>query len=130
MSTHGKPRLWQQAARFGVATGVGVALSLILPVLLREALGVAAPAAVAVGFAASFVANFVLHRTFVFNSRNDWARDAWRYLVTNGSLRLLEYGAFLVLHQGAGIHYAVSVFVVLSVSTVVKFFAYRRLFAG
>ena len=124
----GRPRRGQQLIRFGVTTGVGVALSFILPVVLREALNVPATVAVAVGFATSYAANFVLHRTFVFRSTHSWSRDAWRYLLTNGVLRLVEYGSFLMLHKVAGVHYAAAVFVVLSMSTVVKFFAYRQLF--
>lgn len=98
--------------------------------VLHEVSAVPVRAAVAAGFAASYLVNFLLLRSFVFRSANKALHDAPRYLVTNGALRLIEYGAFLALHEALHINYAVSIFLILATSTVVKFFAYQRLFGS
>lgn len=114
--------------RFLMTSGLSATLSFILPTLLHELLGLPIKGAVATGFAAAYICNFLLLRTFVFKSMNTFRSDVIRYLVVNGAFRLAEYALFLVLLDVAGINYVLAVFLVLTVSTVLKFFGYRRIF--
>ena len=91
--------------------------------------GVPEKTAVAIGFVTAYLGNMLLLRVFVFKSTNDWKRDIAGYIVTNGVFRLMEYGAFIALLNYAGLQYIPVLLIVLGVSAVVKFFAYRWLFA-
>lgn len=126
----GKPNagLIDHVVRFGMTSGLSAALSLGLPVLLHEGLGIAVQIAVATGFATSYLANFVMLRSFVFRSQKSLKADLPRYLVVNGSFRVIEYFAFLGLYEGLSMNYALAVLIILTLSTIMKFFGYRRLF--
>ncbi len=128
----GKPNagLIDHVVRFGMTSGLSAALSLGLPVLLHEGLGIAVQISVAIGFATSYLANFVMLRSFVFRSQKSLKGDLWRYLVVNGSFRVIEYFAFLGLYEGLSMNYALAVLIILTLSTIMKFFGYRRLFGS
>ena len=122
-------KLFAQLLRFGVSTGFSAAMSFGLPIILHEAFGIEEKVAVAIGFAVAYLGNLLLLRMFVFKSTNDWKRDTAAYVVTNGVFRLLEYAAFLLLLDQAGLSYVPALLAVLVVSSIVKFFAYRTIFA-
>ena len=115
--------------RFAMSSGLSAMLSFALPVMLHEFLLVPVRVSVAIGFATSYLLNFLMLRSFVFRSANSLRGDASKYLVVNGAFRLAEYFAFLGLNEGIGIDYAAAVLIVLTLSTIMKFFGYRRLFS-
>ena len=121
-------RLLRQLYRFGVSTGLSLTLSFALPVSLHEYFGVATKLAVGVGFITAYVMNFVLVRRFVFQSERGWRSDIPRYVLTNGAFRITEYGAFLIVSGLSHVNYAICLFVILAVSSVLKFLSYRFLF--
>lgn len=124
-----KDGLIGQVMRFMVSTGFSAAMSFLLPIALHELFGVPEKTAVAIGFVTAYLGNMLLLRVFVFKSTNDWKRDIAGYIVTNGAFRLMEYGAFIALLNYSGLRYIPVLLIVLGVSAVVKFFAYRWLFA-
>ncbi len=103
-------------------------MSLGLPILLHDFLGVGEKLAVAVGFATAYVGNILMLRLFVFRSRGSWLGQVSRYVPTNGLFRLAEYLGFLGLFQYVGIDYKIAVIIVLGISFIFKFFAYRWIF--
>ena len=119
-----------QLARYGLSTLFSASLSFGLPVLLREVFGLESWLAVAIGFAIAYVGNLLLLKLFVYRSKGGWGGDTARYVVTNGAFRLAEYGAYLALERLAGLDYRIAVLIVLAVSAVLKFFAYRYVFVG
>lgn len=121
-------RLAQQLLRFGLSSGLSATLSFLLPIALHEAGRVPERLAVAIGFVLAYLFNFAMLRMFVFRSRNSLGTDALRYLPLNGVFRLVEYGGFLFLEGALSLGYIASMFTVLTISTVLKFFGYRRLF--
>lgn len=123
-------RLIGQIARFGVSTGFSATLSFGLPIMLHELLGVSETVAVAIGFATAYVGNIMLLRNYVFRSKGDWRNQTIRYMLSNGAFRLAEYGAFLFLFEHLGLDYRLSVFAVLAVFAVIKFFVYRLVFTS
>lgn len=120
--------IWQQAIRFALTTGLSAALSFGLPVALVELFGFDERRAVQIGFACAYIVNIVVVRSFVYRSRNHWARDFLAYVVVNGLFRLLEYAGFVFLQSTLGVPYAAALLVVLIASTIVKFFVYRFVF--
>ena len=117
-----------QIARFGLSTGFSAAVSFGLPVILHETFDIGQKRAVAIGFVLAYVANLLLLKTFVFQSRGSWRREVPRYVVVNGTFRLLEYAAFTLLLDRLDWDYRVAVLSVLAVSAVIKFFVYRVIF--
>ena len=117
-----------QLMRFGLSSGLSAALSFMLPIALHEAGGVPERVAVAIGFVSAYIFNFAMLRLFVFRSRNSLRTDVLRYLPINGAFRLGEYGAFLLLEETLSLGYIASLFIVLAISTALKFFGYRRMF--
>jgi putative flippase GtrA len=117
-----------QLVRFGISTGFSAACSVLIPVILHEGFGVDERTAVAIGFTIAYIGNMLLVRAFVFKSVNNIKHDIPRYIVVNGLFRLAEYAAFLALLTWAPFTYLTSLLVILSVSAVIKFCAYRKLF--
>ena len=114
--------------RFGLSSGLSAMLSFLLPIALHEAEEVPERLAVAIGFVSAYIFNFVMLLLFVFRSRNSLRTDLLRYLPLNGAFRLGEYGAFLLLEETLSLGYIGSMFIVLAISTALKFFGYRRVF--
>ena len=117
-----------QFMRFGLSSGLSATLSFLLPIALHEAGDVPERLAVAIGFVSAYIFNFAMLRLFVFRSRNSLRTDLLRYLPLNGAFRLGEYGAFLLLEETLSLGYIASMFIVLAISTALKFFGYRRVF--
>ena len=114
--------------RFGLSSGLSATLSFLLPIALHEAGGFPEPLAVGIGFVSAYIFNFATLRLFVFRSRNSLRADLVRYLPLNGAFRLGEYCAFLVVDEAHSLGYIASMFIVLAISTALKFFGYRRVF--
>ena len=117
-----------QLMRFGLSSGLSATLSFFLPIALHEAAEVPERPAVAIGFVSAYIFNFAMLRLFVFRSRNSLRADALRYLPLNGAFRLAEYAGFLLLEGMLSLGYIASMFIILSISTVLKFFGYRVVF--
>ena len=117
-----------QLVRFGISTGFSSACSVVLPIALHEGLGINERFAVATGFLAAYFGNMLLMRIFVFKSTNDLRQDIPRFIIANGIFRLAEYCAFLVLLAWTSLTYIIALVIVLSISAVLKFHSYRRLF--
>lgn len=125
--------LWQstfmrQALRFTLSTAISASLSFGLPVLLVEAADFNEQRAVQISFAAAYLVNLFMLRTFVFRSDTIWHKDVLRYIFVNAGFRLTEYSAFTLLFATAEIQYMAALLIVLVISTLVKFFAYRLIF--
>lgn len=105
-------------------------MSFAAPIALHEGLGISEKVAVAIGFVIAYLGNILLLRVFVFKSANDWKHDFFGYIVTNGAFRLIEYGAFIYLIAHSSLNYMITLLIVLSLSSFIKFFAYRRLFGN
>jgi putative flippase GtrA len=100
-----------------------------LPIFLHEIMRLPANLSVGIGFLSAYVLNFVMLRSFVFRSSSTFRSDAMRYFPINAVFRFTEYFFFLILHSGIGINYIVANLTILTISTFVKFFSYRRLFS-
>lgn len=114
--------------RFAGATAASASLSFLLPLALHELAGLPERLSVAIAFAVAYAANFLMLRRMVFASSADWRRDLALYALVNAAFRLAEFGLFSALRSWNLLPYAAALLVVLGLSTMVKFFAYRRLF--
>jgi putative flippase GtrA len=114
-----------QAGRYVVASALSGVLSLSLPFLLHEVLAIAEEVAVAIALVVVFFVNFVALRSYVFRSDGDRFRELTKLAVTSAAFRVAEYGAFLLVHTLAGVHYLVALAIVLSVSAFSKFCVQR-----
>lgn len=114
--------------RFGLATLASASLSFLLPIILHEWGGMGERSAVGLSFAIAYAFNFLTLRRLVFASKASLGRDLWRYALVNALFRIAEFFAFAALRSAAILSYAAALLVVLAVSTLVKFFAYRWLF--
>lgn len=115
-------------SRFALATLASALLSFLLPILLHEKAGLGERTAVGLSFAVAYVFNFLTLRRLVFASRASLGRDLWRYALVNALFRIAEFLAFAALRSAEILSYAAALLLVLAVSTLIKFFAYRRLF--
>lgn len=120
----GRDSLIGQGLRFLTLTGTSAVVSIGTPVFLHEVLGVRPEIAVAVGFVVSFLFNFLTVRRLVFASRNSLAKDFGLFAGSTAAFRGLEYLLFLALYRE--LNYIVALVVALVVSSVAKFFWYRR----
>jgi putative flippase GtrA len=118
----------RQVTRFAISSGMSASLSLVLPILLHEVGRVDENVAVAVGFVSAYVMNFFMLRVFVFKSKGAIRSQIIKYVPVNGFFRLAEFSLFLILNNLLSLNYILAVASVLFVSTVLKFFGYRRLF--
>lgn len=117
-----------QTMKFALTTGLSACFSFGLPIILAEFFDFAQGRAVLVGFVCAYLFNVVAIRSFVFESQSHWARDLVIYVITNGALRVLEFGAFIIFVKWFGVHYAAALFVVLAGAAITKFFIYRYVF--
>lgn len=117
-------------SRFAMATLASASLSFLLPILLHEWAGLGERTAVGLSFGIAYAFNFLTLRRLVFASKASLGRDLWRYALVNALFRIAEFFAFSALRSAAILSYAAALLFVLAVSTLVKFFAYRRLFGG
>ena len=114
--------------RFGTATVASASLSFLLPLALHAWAGLGERLSVAIAFVVAYGANFLMLRRMVFASKTGWARDLAFYAVVNAAFRVAEFLLFAALRAWAILPYAAALLAVLALSTIVKFFAYRRLF--
>ncbi|TQV76259.1 GtrA family protein [Denitrobaculum tricleocarpae] len=120
------PGLHQRTTvRYLLATGLSVSVTLAIPVLLVELAGITPRVASAFAFSLALVVNFVTLKFYVYRSEGRWQSQVVKYLITGALFRATEYAAFLVLHDGFGIFYALALVVVVGVSFVAKFFIYQ-----
>ena len=129
MQIKSRHALLAQLARFGASTGLSAGFTFGFPVLLHEWGGVSEKVSVGVGFATAYLLNILLLRLFVFRSKGSWRAQLTRYLPMNGLFRFAEYLTFIVLLEKLGIDYRVAMLAVLGTSAIIKFFAYRWVFA-
>ena len=118
----------QQAGRFAVTTGLSATLSFGLPLLLVEVFNFSEYRAVQIGFATAYIVNIWVLRHYVFNSKNPWHHDVLLYVVTNAAFRLTEYAAFAAAMRYLDVPYYLIIFMVLAISSILKFFCYRFAF--
>jgi len=114
--------------RFGTATAASASLSFLLPLALHAWAGFSERLSVAIAFCIAYGANFLMLRRVVFASKTGWGRDLAFYAVVNAAFRLAEFLFFTALRAWSILPYAAALLAVLALSTIVKFFAYRRLF--
>lgn len=122
--------LFAALTRFTLATLASASLSFLLPIVLHEWAGLGERAAVGLSFGIAYAFNFLTLRRLVFASKASLGRDLWRYALVNALFRIAEFFAFSALRSAAILSYAAALLFVLTASTLVKFFAYRRLFGG
>jgi len=116
--------------RFAAMSAMSALVTLGLPVFLHEILHVGQKAAVACGQGSVFLLNFALMRMFVFRSGGHSGRQFLQYAGSAAVFRGLEYVAFLVLLEWAGLFYVTALVITLGMSTAIKFVWYRLLFGG
>lgn len=114
--------------RFGLATLSSATLSFLLPLVLHRYMGLGEHASVAIAFAIAYAFNFLTLRKIVFASKSSWRRDLTLYALVNAGFRIAEFLTFSALRAWGILPYAAALLCVLGASTIVKFFAYRRLF--
>jgi putative flippase GtrA len=114
--------------RYGAAGLFGLAVNIVIVATSIEIFHLPPSAAAAAGFATVFLLGFLLARHAVFNSgpQNLW-HQIGRFSVINGVMRLGEFGLFLLLLAAIGLHYVLTLIIVLSMSNIVKFILYRNL---
>lgn len=116
--------------RFALATISSATLSFLLPLVLHSFAGIGEHASVAISFAIAYAFNFIALRKLVFASETGWRRDLALYAVVNAAFRFAEFLCFSALRAWGILPYAAALLFVLGASTIVKFFAYRRLFGN
>lgn len=116
--------------RFAAMSAMSALVTLGLPVLLHETLHVGQKVAVACGQGSVFLLNFALIRMFVFRSGGRPGTQFLQYAGSAAAFRGLEYVAFLVLLDWAGLFYVTALVITLGTSTAIKFVWYRLLFGG
>jgi putative flippase GtrA len=114
--------------RYLLATGFSALMSLGLPVLFVDVFGWRAELAVAAAFVIAFLVNFLIHKFLVFRSAGRVLREFLGFAATNGLMRLVDYAGFLLLYRVAGLHYLVALVAVLTVTSLLRFLAFRRIF--
>ena len=117
--------LGRQAYRYLLVTGLSAVTTVALPTFLHEILGIEEEIAVAIALVIAFCINFLMARSYIYESDGHLGGQALKFLATSGLFRLAEYAGFLVLHTWLGVVYWIALIVVLVVSSVLKFFAYR-----
>lgn len=115
-----------QILRFGATSGMSAAITVGLPVVLHEGLGVTPQRGAAIAFCVAFLVNFFSLRRLVFRSATGLGRDLGLFVISSLAFRTAEYVAFLALTTIAHIYYVAALVGVLGVSTVAKFFWYRK----
>jgi len=111
--------------RFGIGGLLSSAVAVGITALLHEAGEWDERVAAAAGLAAALVVNFGVLRYYVFRGTHvPFTSQLVRFLGSSGIFRMLEYGAFLLLAAFTGIHYLVTLVLVLGVSFGLKFFVY------
>ena len=119
-----------QILRFCATSGMSAAITVGLPVILHEGLGVTPQHGAAIAFCVAFLANFFSLRRLVFRSSGAIGRDLGLFVISSVVFRAAEYVAFLVLTTVAHVYYVVALVGVLGLSTVAKFFWYRKALHG
>lgn len=121
-----RPTFAAQALRFcGVGLlsyGIGVTLA----ATFHEISGLRAEIAVGLSLAIVLLTNFTLARVFVFRSTGRVHHELARFAITSAAMRGIEYLLFLALLNGLALGYLVAMTIAMAVSTVVKFFVYRK----
>jgi len=115
-----------QILRFGATSGMSAAITVGLPVALHEGLGVVPQHGAAIAFCVAFLVNFFSLRRLVFRSAGGIGRDLGLFVISSLAFRAAEYAAFLALTTFAHVYYVVALVGVLGLSTVAKFFWYRK----
>jgi len=114
-----------QFVRFGLTTAMSAGVTVGLPIVLHEVFGVRPQTGAAVAFVIAFLVNFLSLRLMVFRSRHGAGRDFLVFLSSSLAFRGMEYLAFLAI-LSAKINYIIGLVSVLTLSTLAKWFWYRR----
>ena len=118
--------IFGQAVRYLLMTGLSALVTLGIPALLHEVFDVGEELSVAISLVIAFCVNFLTTRLYVFTSDGRVGPQLVRFALVSAGFRLGEYIAFLILHTWLGLMYLVALALVLIVSIVLKFFAYRQ----
>lgn len=112
--------------RFGSGAVVSLSSTLAITYVATEWIMLSEKISFAVALICVFFINFLYLRHFVFASALPWRRQMRDFFVASIGFRLAEYVAYLLLLDVLGIHYLLTVVVVLSISFVVKFIVFDR----
>jgi putative flippase GtrA len=112
------------ALSFGVTVGLTAAL--------HEGVGLAEEICYAAALVTAFVLNFLFMRYWIWgHPSGELGRQAAFFACSSLAFRGAEYGVFLALHTGLGVHYLAAAISVQVASFVAKFFYYGAVvFAG
>ncbi|HZE75285.1 MAG TPA: GtrA family protein [Gemmatimonadales bacterium] len=127
-----RPDTVRRFQRFLIGSAASFGLNIGITSFIHEVLGWDPAIAFAIALLAVFTTNFFVLRHFVFEAGAAAAgTQAVRYLLLALGFRGAEYGAFLVVHEIAGVPYLVTATLVLATSTIVKYFVYgSKVFLG
>lgn len=106
---------------------LNLGLNLGLTAFLHEVVHAPAEVAYGVGLITIFILNFFLSRHYIYDdaSGGDPRGQLVRFVVTSGGFRVLEYGAFLILHSVLGVYYLAAAVAVQVTSFLAKFAIFR-----
>lgn len=119
-----------KVGRFVISTALSASITFGLPILLHYAFDVREHIAVAIAFVIAYAVNFFMISRYVFKSENSLGGNVARYMIGNALFRAAEYGMFVVLLDFANAPYILALFLVLAISSILKFFGYGRLFSS
>ena len=126
LSYSGNSGAVREVGRYALATVFSATLSLTIPVILHNALGLSERGSVGAALAAVFAINFVQLRVFVFRSSRSVLPQILKFGINSAAFRAAEYIAFLALFEYAGLHYVVTLFIVLVISFFMKFLVLKK----
>lgn len=124
-ATRKQPRM-TTFVRYIMLGATGVGLGLLLTWSFHEILGFSEPQSVALSLVLLFIFNFFMARLVVFKAADNMVRQGVRFFVVSVSMRLLEYGLFLVLFYVAGLFYLLSYILSILIVFIVKYFLYKN----
>jgi putative flippase GtrA len=117
--------LQKQSVRYLLATVFSATVSFCLPVVLHEIAKMTEETSVAISFSVVFLVNFITARVFVFRSNVAPMFQLVKFAASSVFFRFVEYLAFLAALRFLGLHYLVALLLVLTISSIAKFFFQR-----
>lgn len=127
-SLNSSTMLFRSFRRYVLISVIGFSTNFGLTIFLHEVLGVKPEGAYATALVAVFFLNFAMLRYWVYAHTRGETGVSQQFIlmaVSSASFRLLEYGAFFLLHVWFDIYYIISILAVMSVSAFSKFFFYH-----
>jgi putative flippase GtrA len=116
-----------EVLRFCGVGALSYGLGIVLAALFHEVSGLVPEVAVGLSLAILLLTNFFLARAFIFRSSGHVHYELLRFGVASAAMRGAEYLTFLVLLNGLGINYLISLTIAMSLSSVGKFVLYKKI---